>query len=250
MDPYGKSPLSQLLRQGILTAGALEDLRCHPEDPELLHRYRTGLRRLRSLLEAADLPEPGKQQWASQLKAHFRHTSPIRDLDVLHQFLLEWGQSAPVLEKALEAQRHRQLKAFPLPPGIPGDPRLGEFLAWLETLPCGTGLSYSSGELFRESLEILSGTPLPDPGDDEALHRLRIRVKKIRYMLETLPEPPPEARDLVVLQDRLGEIRDLQVSRQLALSLAGGAVPASFLGWLEARHRKARDLWEQQISSS
>jgi len=240
MDPYGKPPLSQLLRQGSLTARALEDLRYRPEDPELLHRYRTGLRRLRSLLETAALPEPDKQQWTSQLKAHFRHTSSIRDLDVLHQYLLEWGHSASVLENALRAQRLRRMKEFPLQPGLPGDPRIGEFLAWLEAFPQTAVLSFSPGEVLQEAAEMLSGTLLPEPGDDEALHRLRIRVKQTRYLLEALPEPVPEARDLAFLQDRLGQMKDLQVSRQLALSLAGNA---SFLGWLEARYRAATDLW-------
>jgi triphosphatase len=66
-----------------------------------------------------------------------------------------------------------------------------------------------------EQLEELAGAALADPAP-EAMHRLRISVKRFRYALEFLePAMPAETSqirdELVPLQTRLGDLHDLDV---------------------------------------
>jgi CHAD domain-containing protein len=79
--------------------------------------------------------------------------------------------------------------------------------------------------------------------DEEARHRLRRRVKRLRYGLEfsrALFEPKRFARllkSLTELQTRLGAMNDVAVARQaLRAAPAAGAAVAFALGWLVARH--------------
>ena len=99
--PAGRSARDALLRifQDLLAeargreAGILAD-----RDPEFLHGYRVGLRKLRSMIAQIPgvFPKAVSAKWEKALKDSCRATNTLRDLDV---FLLE----KKTLEKSLPA---------------------------------------------------------------------------------------------------------------------------------------------------
>jgi hypothetical protein len=72
--------------------------------------------------------------------------------------------------------------------------------------------------------------------NDIAFHRLRIGLKKFRYVVENfLPELHHEWKaGLKHIQDLLGEIHDLDVVRESVLSICASAAPAALQRWEEA----------------
>lgn len=231
---YAKnSPPGALAYNGPMTSDALQPWLAHVareraqalaraceaeawvERPERLRLVRLAARRLRSALELMEASAP-----PGALKAARRWTRELgrlRSLDVLAR-LLEESQSrvgglpvqaaAEHLLEALARERRRaarrleaRLGAPPEPggaPGLPATPPPG--VLWAELTP-----------LLREALEPLTGACAA--GDLEALHRLRLATKRLRYALEVLGPafrtPPDQALlALKALQDALGQLHD------------------------------------------
>ncbi len=217
-------------------------------DTEFLHDFRVAIRRQRSafnhfrgVVDAAALAP-----FADRLADLGRRTGPLRDLDVY----------------LLDRERYRSLIPEELRDGL--EPRFerlavvrGHELAqlrrtlgsadyrdlmdrWAEFLadpPPGELASTSILDLARKRLRKRHARVLRDgraigPGSpDEALHRLRIQCKKLRYLMEFTASvfPAGEVDDLIShlkgLQDNLGEFNDLSVQHvwlHEALAAIGG----------------------------
>ncbi|MEY4353333.1 MAG: hypothetical protein RLZZ609_1574 [Cyanobacteriota bacterium] len=206
------------------------------DEREPLHQFRVSLRRLRTVLQlfgpALLLP---KGVSAARLADVARRTSLSRDLDVLRIRLN--NDIAPLLPAEEQKQLTRLLKDLE-------EDRRRAFLTLVEAL---------SGKRFRKLLSRLSrwlqeprystlgGLPLRpwayewlapitagvfleegwfcQDRHGESLHRLRKRLKAMRYAIETLRpllHPPLQAwlENLKTAQDHLGDIHDLQVLQQ------------------------------------
>ncbi|MBX3607037.1 MAG: CYTH and CHAD domain-containing protein [Piscinibacter sp.] len=233
---------------------------------EHVHQLRVGLRRLRTALRLFDgtTPDP----LADGAAALFRLLGAARDQAAI---------AAP-----LQAELARAMAAAGLPlaaPMLPADasavdpaacvraaPAQDFLLALIEAvLPAPdvpadvVGTEGSAAELPTTSLRDLLAQRLQrwhkqvaaDAGrfatlEDEARHRLRKRVKRLRYAVEfaaTLFDARRVRRylkPLRALQDRLGVLNDLAVGLQgYRGAAAGGDAAAAFAtGWLAARRER------------
>jgi len=197
-------------------------------DDENLHQLRVATRRLRAFVRVGrDLVD---RSWAAALRAELTElaaaTGPVRDLDVV------LGQLAGAVRRLdepdlaagrallaeLEAERERSRRELRSALEGPAYRRLLDRLARpVETAsqpPTRSLRKLAVRELSRlaRDVERLRGTP-----DDAALHKLRIRVKRVRYVVE-LSERSGAGRVVgaaKALQDLLGAYQDTVVAEQI-----------------------------------
>jgi CHAD domain-containing protein len=207
-------------------------------DSEFLHDFRVAIRRTRSALTQIPGVYPGQD--VDHFKEEFRwlgaETGPTRDLDV---YLLKMdGYKAALPEEVradlkpleeflgrkqklvhdrlvavLDSGRYRRL--------------VEEWRRFLTEEPAGALLAHNAERPVRavasERIQrvhrrmVQRGRAIEDDTPAEALHDLRIRAKKLRYLLEFFRSLYPEravehlVAELKRLQDNLGDFNDYQV---------------------------------------
>jgi CHAD domain-containing protein len=226
-------------------------------DPENLHKHRVAARRARAFLRATrDLTAP---EWREPLNEGLRAlgelTGPVRDLDVLIEYLdtqrsTLGDDDQPGVERLrAEIQAERETRREALLAGLASD----EYRALIEALDAPPQLV---GEIesiplddvaTRELRRLLKAIRrLDDHPADAALHALRITVKRARYAAE-LAGPGDAARDRFLeearkLQKLLGDHQDAAVAEaQLRAGAAAADDPrAAFAAGLLAERQHAR----------
>jgi triphosphatase len=260
-------------RSCLLPLLANQEILAAREDPEAVHQLRVAARRFLSLLRLfRKVLDPAT---AGPLRQDLRwllgELAPLRDLDVLLAEILP-----PVLEarpadphlaelrRALEdrrgAVRDRALAAVLSPRFTRLVLRVG---LWLEedTVRPGKGgrsrrpRRFASRALRRMDRRVRKeGRGLQDLSPAER-HRLRIRVKRLRYAGELLLPLFPHAgggrkwrRRLGALQDRLGELQDVAVAEVLLRELPPGIrgpeghrAAGVVVGWHQCRGEGRRE---------
>jgi CHAD domain-containing protein len=237
-------------------------------DPENLHQHRVAARRARAFLRATRaFLEPGWQQPVVEaLRLLGEATGPVRDLDVLIEHLrgevdrLEQPDrraAAAILARlererrvardalltALESARYRFLLRTLRQP-----PRLA---AAVETVPLQQVARSEFARLVK-AVRRLSEQP-----DAEAIHRLRITLKRARYTAELAAPPSSAARrflaDARLLQDLLGEHQDATVAAEhLRSSFADdpGTAAAFLAGRLAERQLTRRAQANERLPAA
>jgi len=244
------SCLNTLLRQDPA-------IRSGDADPEHIHRARVATRRLRTVLRSfepvvAATPVGTPTGWFAELSEDLKWFGGMlgaaRDSDVRLESLDKDCAALPSLDAAggaalLGAAREQQvtnhaelleamakgrylqlLRALETlssrtGPGAGGVP--AEFWATLSR-PAATEMPLLAKRQWRATLKAVSG--LGNQPADEALHRVRIKAKRLRYLAEVaapvLSSPEDRraasttARSATALQDILGELHDAVVSEQ------------------------------------
>lgn len=271
-DAVARAWVAQALTPALANAAVLAD---GPQArPEHLHQLRVALRRLRTLFRhfgamwpAGALAAPGED-----LAALFRALGAARDADVLAgglaQALAEAGapaaalpapaegQPAVALLRTAEAQRlwlalmalawvePRISYPAPVPAHSPAAPPTAAAAAPQPALQAdNTPLADQlTPPLRRLDRQVRRAAARSDSLDDEGLHRLRRRIKQLRYALDSTaalwPARPLARRlkRLAAAQEALGDLNDLLLA--LADSRARAAqVPEAWfaVGWLSAR---------------
>ena len=217
--------------------GVLADL-----DSEFLHDYRVAIRRTRSALsEIRDVfPEDAVKSFKKAFAGLGKASNRLRDLDV---YLAQESQYAELLPgalrpglkplfRALVAERKAEFKHVVdvLKSTRHADlcGRWAEFLDTARALPTEAtanakrpALRLARELIFQKYQQVLeSGEAIRADSPDEALHRLRIECKKLRYLLEFFASLFPAAemalliKQLKKLQDNLGEFNDFSVQKQ------------------------------------
>ena len=244
------------------------------DGPEPVHEMRVAVRRLRSAI-ALFRPAvgcPAVDAAAVGLKALADRLGPARDWDV---FVAETAASvakvlpddASLRRLRAAAERRRRQAYTALRDWLGGVEfrRLGLALAGLaggrawqtalapgqvETL--GLGLeAFASRALARRLHRLAAAGEAIEHLDTKALHAIRLRAKRMRYVAEVFaPLYPGKAtrrfmRRLARLQDRLGRLNDSSVADALLAEMgagAGGRAHAAGLvrGFLAAGSRGAR----------
>lgn len=249
-------------------------------DSECLHDFRVAVRRTRSAL--SQLKGLYSPEVVDRFKAEFswlgKITGPARDLDVYHHKMREYRAAFPEgtasdlgplqdyldthhaieygeLCGLLDSERYRSLLAdwqdF-LDRPVPSESALPE-----ATTPILDLASRRIWKCYRRVLK--KGNAITPETPPEALHRLRIECKKLRYLLEffrSLYEAEAigaPIRALKQLQDNLGDFNDLEV-QQNTLRRYGQAMVAEGLATAESLmamgrlidHLEAQQLDERQ----
>jgi inorganic triphosphatase YgiF len=225
--------------------GNASDIAHGEYSPEHLHQLRVGLRRLRTALrELADLLPSAQPQWNDALTQVFSRLGAARDFDALAQTLL------PALRKAGASALQLPADGSAAPPeAVLREPATQ--LLWLELLACaaGTGGSTSAEpepiaprlqeRLARLRHQVRRDAKLFASIDDTARHRLRKRIKRLRYLCDfaaSLHEKKAVkafVAPLAAAQEALGAFNDVCVARTLFDRVAADDSKAMFaLGWL------------------
>jgi CHAD domain-containing protein len=252
------------------TAARLAD----PRDPEALHDFRVGLRRLRSTLKAykVQLEDSVTPKMRRQVGKLARATNEGRDVEVQ----LEW------LGKQLERLGPDEVAGFYWLVG-----RL-EHLKQESREQVNTGVARKYGKTaakLRRALGVLrieletgqghvpptfrevTGTlarehviqlrqefgAIQGPSDFEQAHRARISMKRLRYLLEPIARRNRRAGALVRLfkegQDLLGEHHDMHILSGTVASFRNGLAASSFAG-VEAGLATLARLAEESAASA
>lgn len=248
------------------------------EDVEGVHQARVGIRRLRSdLWTARSLIDQGAvRKLRGELRWLMGQFGDVRDLDVLLERLredlrlLDRSASSGAENVLAEAAKDRAA-AYQRLRGALRTKRCGELLS--ETARVATAPPFSMPAAQDLAAEVLPGLvrgPLQDlrrevkkrgeSPDAEALHRLRIGVKRVRYATELAAPAVGKkagraARELARVQDVLGDHHDACVAALRLRELGSRTGPAGvwaagLLGGLElARAAESRDrfpsVWAQ-----
>lgn len=215
-------------------------------DPEHLHQLRVGIRRLRSTLRAFRglVRRQRSQRFDHELRAMLRSMGAVRDWDAF----LQSGVSATLRQAAVRdrARAQHSMRNVVTPQGL--NSLMRRLLAWAGSKPwrksadpeqaLGEFGARALRRLFDAVREAAAGI---DWADAERRHRVRIRVKRLRYGCDCfIAGFPPEAMDafqhrLKRLQEVLGELNDIAVQRRLLKALA--CATGTPLSRLAARER-------------
>ena len=235
-------------------------------DPEYLHQLRVGLRRLRSALRVfRDLsPAESTQALVDRLRAALPPLGAARDWDVVTE-LLE-SRIAPAAAggvdfaatlrwaKRRRANARKEARSVAASSGF--QQLLIDAMIWAETArrseapavatadPAPTLSAFAKRAVARLTRRAERAASAGDWTDAAARHRLRIRLKRLRYVCEFFADCFKRKRvrryleHLEDLQDLLGELNDLATARRLLAEQGAGAgsmQSAFVLGWISAR---------------
>jgi inorganic triphosphatase YgiF len=245
--------LAQVLRNaGEVASGRFE--------PEHVHQWRVGLRRMRCALRLFDEAVPEiPADWAPVLAGLFRQLGAARDRDALAQSWLPQLQAAgaPLVDLETPDPGTREApgagSATALLDPLSALARSAEFTALalavqrfvLEDRPAPAGSdlrAHLAPRLARWHRQVRRDALRFADLDDESRHRLRKRIKRLRYSLEfvaALGGRKTVARvldRLAPVQEGLGEFNDLCVALAGYRRLVEQDPRAWFaIGWLTAR---------------
>lgn len=227
-------------------------------DPEALHDMRVAVRRLRAAVRAfADgIPAATRSRMTEELRWLGQALGRVRDVDVQLENVRTFAAGAPpghrgglqpyveYLEREREARRAVMLAEL-------DSQRYCRLVLLLEGFAEGPARSRSPGarepvasagrralkkafrRLLKRGAKVQAGAPAP-----EDLHALRIRAKRVRYLLEFLRDLTGKpgrrlVRQLTRLQDLLGAYHDAVVAAEFVRAFVEGpgkdAGPATLL---------------------
>lgn len=228
------TPAGEQQNTGHAHQDSAEETADSAPDSESLHRFRVALRRLLTHLGAyrpyLDKRVGGKLR--KRLKTIMVRTSGDRDGEVHRAWLAQRAarRQLPLLERAglelLAAQlepSHEEgdhysavLEAFDRAAAtLRGRLQVGSQAVKLDARGRPRSFGGAVGELLRAHAATLEAqlSAVASPVDEDAAHRARLTVKKLRYLLDPLSRDVPETRSLVRdlkrLQDLLGNQHDL-----------------------------------------
>jgi CHAD domain-containing protein len=213
-------------------------------DSEAVHDLRVALRRCRSMADGFRAIDPHKdwKRMRRQGTALFDAFGALRDCHVIMEWAQKLGQADdPITQELLDHLRQKEAvlqqqakSAIDVFDHKQWQSWTGQLGQRARRLPLG---SHVFQVLALEKLIAARRMEAPalKSGGEQAFHKLRIGLKKFRYVVENfLPQLHHEWRaGLKNIQDLLGEIHDLDVVRESVLSVCTSADPAALQRWNE-----------------
>ena len=197
--------------------------------PDPVHDLRVALRRCCSMADgiAALDPDPAWKEMKRAGKRLFRRLGELRDLHVMQEWVHRLDVpgdpvTAPLLQSVGAREIPLQQEAIQALAGFDRK----QWLRWSRSLPRRMA-RFRPGSLVFRHLALERWTEAHKlhrlalrRGSASTFHRLRIGIKRLRYIVENfLPEQHAAwSDDLKHLQDMLGEIHDLDVLWPAALT--------------------------------
>jgi triphosphatase len=236
------------------------------EDPEGVHQMRVASRRLRSAISVfrEALPGPWSGRLAREVRWLAGELGPAREWDVflgetlgpLREAMPDHPSLALLEARGAEARERSYARVR----DALADPRYTRLLldlsralaeGWEATVPIVATAREVLGERHEKAMHAAANLEKLDP---QALHRLRIRMKQLRYAVEFFAglfhgkAPRKYATALADLQDCLGILQDVAVTEPHLESLAIGDdretlrhAAGLVRGWQAAAAERARD---------
>jgi CHAD domain-containing protein len=212
--------------------------------PDPVHDLRVALRRCRSVGEVMQNLDPDRT-WKKMRKAGkvlFSSLGTLRDCQVLMEWTTKIGPADVHVTQALFqhlTEQEKTLKQEVMQAFQQFDRK--QWQSWAKYLPKRAARIRLGSEPFQElALEGWAGARRLQngaikTGSPAALHRLRIALKKFRYVVENfLPQLHEQWVDgLKEVQDMLGEIHDLDVLQETAESIGVLGNAGTHQQWIE-----------------
>jgi CHAD domain-containing protein len=208
---------------------------CRTQDAEALHDLRVAVRRSRTVLGQLRHELPDVAWFRAEMAWMGEISGPLRDLDVFRQVLLALPQGTAGLREDTRTavlhilKREQQKAVSELLPLLESE-RSVEFVShWAAELErWGTsGVEQAAlGKVCDRQIDknlcklLKKGRAFSTTAADEQYHRLRIRGKKLRYLLEFFADlypadlVPQLVKELKKQQDVLGHFQDFAVWRR------------------------------------
>jgi len=194
-----------------------------PDDPESAHKFRVKIRQFRSLLSFTR-PELGKKDYAdiqNKARALAGQFTYLREVDVMAGKLAE---GYPALLSILKSEREAAKKTvYGELAAATAAPLFFEMLQWIEEDPFKDSKNGNKPlvDFVNERAEnwldgFRKGLQKIDKSNAKEIHALRIKGKKLRYIM-TLMEPVLKEKQAALIpglkemQDSLGMICDIQI---------------------------------------
>jgi CHAD domain-containing protein len=214
-------------------------------DSEAVHDLRVALRRCRSMVDGFRALDPHKdwKRMRRQATALFDSFGALRDCHVITEWTQKLGQADdPITQKLLDHLRQQEAVLQQQAKSAIDVFDRKQWQSWTRQLGQRARRLPLGSHVFQVlALERLIAArrleaPALKSGNDLAFHKLRIGLKKFRYVVENfLPQLHHEWKaGLKHVQDLLGEIHDLDVVRESVLSICSSAAPAALQRWEEA----------------
>jgi CHAD domain-containing protein len=238
-------------------------------DPEALHDFRVGLRKLRAHLRAHGRWTALDDGHIERLHELARATSRARDLQVQLCWLERIAEggigrtsdrargAARALADDIRADAEAAEAAARASLGDDFLPVYDTFLAALEIVPDAgdaTTFAAASEEAAVKQARRLRKRlrRIRRPRDQRAAHAARIAAKRLRYLLEPLADAHPRADRLVArlrsLQDLLGDMHDVHLLRERVR--VRSANDPGMRGLARALRRKRKRLLRQVLDQA
>jgi inorganic triphosphatase YgiF len=250
-DETVEQALGHVLQRCLVHALANEAAASEGRDGEGVHQLRIALRRLRSALSifADVLPPAARMRWRNEARWLLGALGPCRDLDVFLTDLLPPVVTAAAADPALvllqRVAAERREAAQSVVRETLATQRAGDFFldlaCWIQRAgwrqdaepemraaqqqPIGVVAALILDRRRRSLRKAGKGFAKLDPA---ARHAVRIGAKKLRYGMEFFAGLLPKAERnrhlaaLTTLQDLLGRMNDIAVSRRLVAELVAG----------------------------
>ena len=227
-----RKELARVLREGEETVERrLEDFLADPDDVETVHRLRISIRTLRSLLAFVSplLKRRRHRILQDDLRSVVIETSRLREYDVLLRQVraldVPYGELAEKIAGLRELERNHVVDVMRGRHTRRALRRVRKALArlpWRDSVR-DAGVSRADvREIFRDLVCVVDeGYAVVDRSDADAVHTLRKRAKRVRYVSESfaglLSEgAAAEGRRMKGVQDLLGDICDARVNVAMA----------------------------------
>lgn len=219
---------------------------------ETVHRFRTTVRRLETLLEELlGARDRNQKKLLKILKRIRKNAGRVRDIDVQLSALRS-------MKVPLEPRRKTQLTQELLELRAKHETKLGKLLKKHDLRELEKRLKRAAKDVSfdscREPLsvakEILAAVPMSSNARDEAsMHRFRIAVKRARYAAEFAPisaESKHFIAQLKHMQDALGHWHDWFTLTNIAADRLGGVTQSSLVAIL---HNVTRAKFRQAVAA-
>jgi CHAD domain-containing protein len=222
------------------------------EDEEAVHDLRVGLRRTRTVLEIGRsvLGRFQADEVRAALRDVQRATGALRDEEVLLDLVKSLGVEGPDVEAWIAARRRRERRLRSALRRLVrsgeldrGRQMVGAMLAFRVKPSRDRRLTKFARRAVLEARRGVERREGASPEDVEALHRLRMAHKRLRYTVETFADALPNdlaalAEPAARMQGRLGTMHDVDVAVacvRRARSLSEGGRDALLAGLARAR---------------
>jgi CHAD domain-containing protein len=228
-----------ILRDLLRTMLANEEGTRQDLDSEFLHDFRVAVRRTRSALSQVKgvLPPDDVEPFRRELSWLGSATGPTRDMDVYLLKMPDYESSLPrAVRRDLEPlkvflERHQRLEQRRLAKTLAAaryQRLVREWDAFLERSAPSEPPPHAARPIVEVASERIwktwrkvakAGRAISPETPAEALHRLRIACKKLRYLLEFFrglypaKKIGPLVKSLKQLQDNLGDFNDYEVQQ-------------------------------------
>ena len=223
--------------------------------PKAVHRLRTTIRRMESLITYSH-PKLGKKQERSleQLEALRKRAGKVRDLDIQMGLLGSIANGSTRNDRRLLADfmKHKRSKQARRLASAVSSVEKTKFFSRLERIGeksaeppaenAGTPLEKAQCELTALAADSATGQEL----SPDQLHQARIKLKLIRYLAETSPrtEQQKEFVDRIKsVQDAMGEWHDWEMLKKTAETQFGDRINCALLVEIKSlfavKHRAA-----------